>query len=68
MRWLKCLGFVLLFVAITAGCGKDEKSDQEVQKALKEATKKEQQLYEGMQKGIQDIEKSVQGQQKGNSK
>ena len=48
------------------GCGKDQKSsaerDAEIKKALQEGAAKEQKMYEGMQKGVENMEKSVQEQ------
>ena len=48
------------------GCGKDQKSsaerDAEIQKALQEGAGKEQKMYEGMQKGVENMEKNAQEQ------
>ena len=63
MRVIAC-GIVALLCGI--GCGKDQKSsaerDAEIQKALQEGAAKEQKMYEGMQKGVENMEKSVQEQ------
>jgi basic membrane lipoprotein Med (substrate-binding protein (PBP1-ABC) superfamily) len=58
MRIVACAIAALL---CGVGCGKDQKSsaerDAEVQKALQEGAAKERKMYEGMQKGVQDLEK-----------
>jgi hypothetical protein len=58
-----CLAVVLLW---GTGCGKDEKSsaerDAEIKKVLQEGAAKEQKMYEGMQKGMENMEKSIQEQ------
>ena len=49
-----------------AGCSKDDRSqaekDAEVKRVLQEGAAKEQKMYEGMQKGVEDIEKKAQDQ------
>ena len=54
-------------VAISA-CGGDKKDsaerDKEVQKVIQEGMKKEQSLYEGMQKNVETLEKKVEEQTK----
>jgi hypothetical protein len=64
MRFLAIAAVVLL---AGAGCGKDEKSsaerDAEIQKALQQGAEKERKMYEGMAKGMENMEKSVQEQQ-----
>ncbi|NIM05168.1 MAG: hypothetical protein GTN65_06030 [Armatimonadetes bacterium] len=62
MGWFNRVALVLLFVLISA-CGKDEKRDQEIQKAIQEGVQRERKFYEGMQKGVENLEKSVQEQQ-----
>ncbi|MBI4528989.1 MAG: hypothetical protein HY695_34765 [Deltaproteobacteria bacterium] len=61
MRTFALLGLLLV---VGQGCGKDEKSsaerDAEVQKALQQGAQKERQMYEGMQKGVEDLEKKAQ--------
>jgi hypothetical protein len=63
MRVPACAAVVLL---LGAGCGKDQKSgaerDAEIQKALQEGAAKEQKMYEGMQKGVENMEKAVKDQ------
>ncbi len=65
MKALVCAAALLL---CAAGCGKDDKSsaerDAEVKKALQEGAAKEQKMYEGMQKGVQDMEKKSQDEKK----
>lgn len=62
-KMLACAAVVLLW---GAGCGKDQKSsaerDAEIKKALQEGAAKEQKMYEGMQKGMENMEKSLQEQ------
>jgi hypothetical protein len=64
MRFLAIAAVVLL---VGTGCGKDEKSsaerDAEIQKALQQGAEKERKMYEGMAKGMENMEKSVQEQQ-----
>jgi hypothetical protein len=63
MRVPACSAVVLL---LGVGCGKDQKSsaerDTEIQKALQEGAGKEQKMYEGMQKGVENMEKAVKDQ------
>lgn len=63
MRVPACAAAVLL---LGVGCGKDQKSsaerDAEIQKALQEGAAKEQKMYEGMQKGVENMEKNAQEQ------
>jgi hypothetical protein len=44
-----------------SGCGKDDKNsaarDAEIQKKLQEGMQREKQMYEGMQKGTENLEK-----------
>ncbi len=51
-----------------AACGGDKKDsaerDKEVQKVIQEGMKKEQSLYEGMQKNVETLEKKVEEQTK----
>ena len=68
MRWLKGVGFLLLFIAVGIGCEKDDKRNQEIQKEIQEKTQKSRQFYEGVQKGVDNLEKSVQEQQQGDKK
>ena len=58
----------LLVIGIAAcvggGCkGKDEAAKNvDVQKVMQEAAQKEQKMYEGVQKGIGEIEKNIEAQ------
>jgi len=60
-KMLACAAVVLLW---GAACGKDQKSsaerDAEIKKALQEGAAKEQKMYEGMAKGMENMEKSLQ--------
>jgi hypothetical protein len=50
----------ILTVTVLAGCGDDksrDERDREVQRAIQEGTQKERQLYEGMQKQLEGLEK-----------
>ena len=44
-----------------SACGKDDKDsaarNAEIQKTLQEGSQREKQMYEGMQKGVEDLEK-----------
>ena len=63
MRTLLGTFFVVLFAVAVLGCGGDNRSqaerDAEVQKTIQDAAQKERQLYEGMQKGVEEIEKKA---------
>jgi outer membrane protein assembly factor BamE (lipoprotein component of BamABCDE complex) len=63
MKCFRRLGAALLAMTLLAACSKDEKSsaerDKEVQKALQEGTQREQKMYEGMQKGVEGMEKKA---------
>ena len=63
MRFLKGVVFSLLVMAMVTGCSKDEKRDQEIQKAMEKGVKAEKQMYEGAQKNIEALEKGVLEQQ-----
>jgi hypothetical protein len=66
--WMKKFALVMwaLVVFVGFGCGKDEKStadrDAEIKKALQQGAQKEQQMYEGMQKGVENLEKGMKEQ------
>ena len=68
MRFFHGVVVSLLFMAIITGCGKDEKRDQEIQKAMEKGVKAEKQMYEGSQKNIEALEKGVQEQQQKDKK
>ncbi|HEY1371266.1 MAG TPA: hypothetical protein VGH50_02260 [Candidatus Binatia bacterium] len=58
------IGFAMLAVIAAAGCGKDDKSqaerDAEVKKVLQQGADMEKKMYEGVQKGVENVEKKVQ--------
>ncbi len=62
------IGFAMVVVTAAAGCGKDDKSsaerDAEVKKVLQQGADMEKKMYEGMQKGVENIEKKVQDAKK----
>ena len=62
MRTLLGTFFVVCVVAVL-GCGGDDRSqaerDAEVQKVLQDAARKEGQMYEGMRKGVEEMEKKA---------
>ena len=64
---MRFVAIAAVVVLAGAGCGKDEKSsaerDAEIQKALQQGAEKERKMYEGMAKGMENMEKSVQEQQ-----
>ena len=57
------LSAVLLALALLTACSKDEKSsaerDKAIQKTLQEGAQREQKMYEGMQKGVEGMEKKA---------
>ncbi|MGH7829661.1 MAG: hypothetical protein ACREP8_05740 [Candidatus Binatia bacterium] len=63
MRALLGIGFVIALAVAGLGCGGDDRSqaerDAEIQKVLQDAARKEGQLYEGMRKGVEEIEKKA---------
>ncbi|HEY1266256.1 MAG TPA: hypothetical protein VGH16_03305 [Candidatus Binatia bacterium] len=62
------IGLAMLTVIAAAGCGKDDKSsaerDAEVKKVLQQGADMEKKMYEGVQKGVENIEKKVQDAKK----
>ena len=52
---------VLALAIGLSACGKDDKDraarDAEIQKTLQEGSQREKQMYEGMQKGVENLEK-----------
>ena len=64
--WVKGLIFIVLIGIVGLGCGKDEKGSADkaadVQKAIQEGMEKEKKMYEGMQKGVEGMEKKVEEQ------
>lgn len=65
-HWMKGFALVATILLLGVGCGKSDKSsadrDAEVKKVLQEGMQKEQKMYEGMQKGVENLEKGVQEQ------
>lgn len=63
MRVLLRSVFAIVFVVTAFGCGGDDQSraerDAEIQKKMEEAVQKEGQLYQGMRKGVEEMEKKV---------
>ena len=63
-QWMTVLSCLALLSA--AGCGKDEKSsaerDAEVKRVLQQGADAEKKMYEGMQKGVENVEKKVEEQ------
>jgi hypothetical protein len=61
MRIALITGMVLALGIGLAACGKDDKDsatrDAEIKKALQEGSQREKQMYEGMQKGVENLEK-----------
>jgi hypothetical protein len=61
MRTTLITGAVLVLAVGLSACGKDDKDsaarDAEIKKALQEGSQRERQMYEGMQKGVEDLEK-----------
>jgi hypothetical protein len=63
MKTLLGTCFVVLFAVAVSGCGGDDRTqaerDAEIQKTLQDAGQKERQMYEGMRKGVEEIEKKA---------
>jgi hypothetical protein len=61
MRTSLITGMVLALAIGLSACGKDDKDraarDAEIQKTLQEGSQREKQMYEGMQKGVENLEK-----------
>jgi len=61
MRIPLITGMVLALGIGLSACGKDDKDsatrDAEIKKALQEGSQREKQMYEGMQKGVENLEK-----------
>ena len=61
MRTALITGIVLALGIGLSACGKDDKDsatrDAEVKKALQEGSQREKQMNEGMQKGVENLEK-----------
>jgi hypothetical protein len=62
---MKHFGWMLLCLMLALpACGGDEKSSEdrakEAQRAMQEGVQKERQMYEGMQKGVEGLERKAQ--------
>ena len=61
MRTTLIAGMMLALAIGLSACGKDDKDsaarDAEIKKALQEGSQRERQMYEGMQKGVESLEK-----------
>ena len=61
MRTTLITGMVFVLAIGLFACGKDDKDsaarDAEIKKALQEGSQRERQMYEGMQKGVENLEK-----------
>ena len=61
MRTTLITGMVFVLAIGLSACGKDDKDsaarDAEIKKALQEGSQRERQMYEGMQKGVENLEK-----------
>jgi len=61
MRMVFITGVVFALAVGASACGKDDKDsaarDAEIQKKLQEGMQREKQMYEGMQKGVENLEK-----------
>lgn len=71
--WIvKGFTFISLVAFAGLGCGRDERSSAdkaaEVQKAIQEGMQREKKMYEGMQKGVEGLEKSIQEQKEKDKK
>jgi len=65
MKYLQPLVLITLLTFGIAACGDKKDSaerDLEAQKAIRQGIQKEKQMYEGMQKGAENLEKKVQEQ------
>ena len=61
MRTTLITGMVFVLAIGLSACGKDDKDsaarDAEIKRTLQEGSQREKQMYEGMQKGVEDLEK-----------
>ncbi|HSE86624.1 MAG TPA: hypothetical protein VLJ79_10415 [Candidatus Binatia bacterium] len=65
MKYLQRLAIIAMLAFAISSCGdKKDSADRnlEAQKAIQEGMKKEKQMYEGMQKGAESMEKKMQEQ------
>ena len=69
-NWMKyrMIAAAVLVLAGALSCNRDEKSsaerDKEVQRVLQEGSQREQQMYQGMQKGAEKLDKPPPAEQK----
>lgn len=60
-QWITVFSCLALLAA--AGCGKDDKSqvekDAEVKRVMQQGADSEKKMYEGMQKGVENMEKKA---------
>lgn len=61
---MRLLILACAMMVAAVGCGKDDKTkaerDAEVKKVLQQGANMEQKMYEGMKKGVEDLEKKSQ--------
>jgi hypothetical protein len=61
MRTTLITGMVFVLAIGLSACGKDDKDsaarDAEIKRTLQEGSQREKQMYEGMQKGVENLEK-----------
>jgi hypothetical protein len=61
MRTTLIAGMVFVLAIGLSACGKDDKDsaarDAEIKRTLQEGSQREKQMYEGMQKGVENLEK-----------
>ena len=61
MRTTLITGMVFVLAIGLSACGKDDKDsaarDAELKRTLQEGSQREKQMYEGMQKGVENLEK-----------
>ena len=66
MRTPLITGMVFVLAIGLSACGKDDKDsaarDAEIKRTLQEGSQREKQMYEGMQKGVEDLEKQSSSQ------
>ena len=66
MRTTLITGMVFVLAIGLSACGKDDKDsaarDAEIKRTLQEGSQREKQMYEGMQKGVEDLEKQSSSQ------
>jgi len=63
-RWQKALVLAGIAACAVYGCkgGGDSGKEVDVQKVMQEAAEKERKMYEGVQKGVEGMEKNLQQQ------